>query len=80
MGEILARMDQWADAEKFQKAALEAQPDHVAAHLSYGTMLARNVSPLVTFSLFYSLSLGRPLLYNRYSLDLLPACLDMVTV
>lgn len=37
-------MDQWSEAERFHRAALEAQPDHVATHVSYGTMLARNVS------------------------------------
>ncbi|XP_053692288.1 protein O-mannosyl-transferase TMTC2 [Sabethes cyaneus] len=44
LGEIFARLNQWTEAERFQRAALEAQPDHVAAHLSYGSMLARNSS------------------------------------
>lgn len=44
LGDILARMDQWIEAERFHQAALEVQPDHVATHVSYGTMLARNVS------------------------------------
>ncbi|XP_050076758.1 protein O-mannosyl-transferase TMTC2 [Anopheles maculipalpis] len=44
LGDIFARLSQWSEAERFQRAALEAQPDHIAAHLSYGTMLARNSS------------------------------------
>nr|XP_040234263.2 protein O-mannosyl-transferase TMTC2 [Anopheles coluzzii] len=44
LGDIFARLNQWSEAERFQRAALEAQPDHIAAHLSYGTMLARNSS------------------------------------
>lgn len=44
MGDILAQLHQWTEAEKFHKAALAVQSDHVPAHLSYGNMLARNVS------------------------------------
>uniref|UniRef100_A0A182Q4V4 Uncharacterized protein n=1 Tax=Anopheles farauti TaxID=69004 RepID=A0A182Q4V4_9DIPT len=44
LGDIFARLNQWSEAERFHRAALEAQPDHIAAHLSYGTMLARNSS------------------------------------
>ncbi|KFB36955.1 AGAP009112-PA-like protein [Anopheles sinensis] len=44
LGDVFARLNQWTEAERFQRAALEAQPDHIAAHLSYGTMLARNGS------------------------------------
>ncbi|XP_055683480.1 protein O-mannosyl-transferase TMTC2-like [Lutzomyia longipalpis] len=44
LGDTLARLHQWTEAERFHRAALEAQPDHVAAHLSYGSMLARNTS------------------------------------
>ncbi|XP_053676726.1 protein O-mannosyl-transferase TMTC2 [Anopheles nili] len=44
LGDVFARLNQWSEAERFQRAALEAQPDHIAAHLSYGTMLARNSS------------------------------------
>uniref|UniRef100_A0A1B0DFN0 Uncharacterized protein n=1 Tax=Phlebotomus papatasi TaxID=29031 RepID=A0A1B0DFN0_PHLPP len=44
LGDTLGRLHQWTEAERFHRAALEAQPDHVAAHLSYGTMLARNTS------------------------------------
>lgn len=43
LGDTLARMNQWSEAERFHQAALEVQPDHVATHVSYGTMLARNV-------------------------------------
>lgn len=44
LGDTLARLNQWTEAERFHRAALDAQPDHVPAHLSYGTMLAQNVS------------------------------------
>lgn len=44
LGDTLARMDQWIEAERFHQAALEVQPDHIATYVSYGTMLARNVS------------------------------------
>lgn len=43
MGDVLARLNQWTEAEKFHKAALSVQSDHVATQLSYGNMLARNV-------------------------------------
>lgn len=44
LGDTLARLNQWSEAERYHQAALEVQPDHVATHVSYGTMLARNVS------------------------------------
>ncbi|XP_059617887.1 protein O-mannosyl-transferase TMTC2 [Phlebotomus argentipes] len=44
LGDTLGQLQQWTEAERFHRAALEAQPDHVAAHLSYGSMLARNTS------------------------------------
>lgn len=44
LGDTFSRLQQWSEAERFHRAAIEAQPDHIAAHLSYGTMLARNVS------------------------------------
>lgn len=44
LGDIFGRLQQWSEAERFHRAALEAQPDHIAAHISYGTMLAKNVS------------------------------------
>lgn len=37
-------MHKWSEAERFHQAALEVEPNHVATHVSYGTMLARNVS------------------------------------
>lgn len=43
LGDTLAKMNQWSEAERYHQAALEVQPDHVATHVSYGTMLARNV-------------------------------------
>lgn len=44
IGEIYARLEKWDDAEKYHRAALDLQPNHVAAHLSYGKTLAQNVS------------------------------------
>lgn len=38
------RLKKWSEAERFHRAALEAEPTHVGAHISFGTMLARNVS------------------------------------
>lgn len=40
------RLKKWSEAERFHRAALEAEPNHIGAHISYGTMLARNVSSL----------------------------------
>lgn len=54
LGDTLARMDQWSEAEYFHQAALEAQPDHVATHVSYGTMLARNVSRMISSISFFT--------------------------
>ncbi|CAO1368458.1 unnamed protein product [Diamesa hyperborea] len=44
LGDIFVRLKKWSEAERFHRAALEAQPDHIGAHISYGTMLARNSS------------------------------------
>lgn len=44
IGDVFGRLQQWDEAEKYHRAALRIQPDHVAAHLSYGNMLARNSS------------------------------------
>lgn len=40
------RLKRWSEAERFHRAALEVEPNHVGAHISFGTMLARNVSSL----------------------------------
>lgn len=48
------RLKKWSEAERFHRAALEAEPNHIGAHISYGTMLARNVS--VVSSRFLTLS------------------------
>ncbi|ERL89072.1 hypothetical protein D910_06449 [Dendroctonus ponderosae] len=32
------------EAEKWYRAALDAEPDHVPAHITYGKLLAKNVS------------------------------------
>lgn len=44
IGDVLGRLHQWDEAERHHRAALELQPNQVAAHLSYGITLARNVS------------------------------------
>ncbi|KAI4462970.1 protein o-mannosyl-transferase tmtc2 [Holotrichia oblita] len=43
-GETLARLQQDEEAERWYQAALNAQPDHVPAHITYGKLLAKNVS------------------------------------
>ncbi|CAH1124555.1 unnamed protein product [Ceutorhynchus assimilis] len=44
LGETLAKMQLDEEAEKWYRAALEAEPDHVPAHITYGKLLAKNVS------------------------------------
>ncbi|KAH8271113.1 hypothetical protein KR018_012409, partial [Drosophila ironensis] len=44
IGDVLGRLQQWDEAERHHRAALELQPNQVAAHLSYGITLARNSS------------------------------------
>lgn len=44
LGETLARLQQDEEAERWYQAALHAQPDHVPAHITYGKLLAKNVS------------------------------------
>lgn len=46
LGETLARLQQDEEAERWYQAALSAQPDHVPAHITYGKLLAKNVSSL----------------------------------
>lgn len=44
LGDVFMRLKKWSEAERFHRAALEAEPNHIGAHISLGTMLARNVS------------------------------------
>ena len=44
LGEAHTKLGHYEEAERWYKAALEAEPDHVPAHLKYGRMLAKNVS------------------------------------
>lgn len=44
LGDALSRQHKWPEAERFHQAALEAQPADAAIYVSYGAMLARNVS------------------------------------
>lgn len=45
LGDAYSQIKKTAQAEKWYKAALQAKPDHVPAHLTYGKLLAKNVSP-----------------------------------
>lgn len=47
IGDVFGRLQQWDEAERHHRAALELQPNQVAAHISYGITLARNVSSTV---------------------------------
>ncbi|KAJ4443175.1 hypothetical protein ANN_04825 [Periplaneta americana] len=42
LGEAHSRLQQHEEAERWYQAALQAEPGHVPAHLTYGSMLARN--------------------------------------
>lgn len=53
LGETLARLQQNEEAERWYQAALNAQPDHVPAHITYGKLLAKNVSKVFIFFLLY---------------------------
>ncbi|XP_049318038.1 protein O-mannosyl-transferase TMTC2 [Bactrocera dorsalis] len=44
IGDVFGRLQQWNEAERYHYAALQLQPNQVAAHLSYGITLARNSS------------------------------------
>jgi len=44
LGETLSKLQQYAEAERWFQASLASQPDHVPAHITYGKLLARNVS------------------------------------
>ncbi|XP_044733446.1 protein O-mannosyl-transferase TMTC2-like [Chrysoperla carnea] len=44
LGETLTRLHQFEEAERWYQAALQVQPDHVPAHITYGKLLAKNVS------------------------------------
>ena len=44
LGEVHSRLHQHEEAERWYQAALQAEPGHIPAHLTYGSMLARNVS------------------------------------
>ncbi|KAL7294792.1 hypothetical protein TKK_0011724 [Trichogramma kaykai] len=44
LGETLSRLQQYSEAEKWFRASLASQPNHVPAHITYGKLLARNSS------------------------------------
>ena len=50
LGETLTRLQRHEEAEQWFKASLEAKPDHVPAHLTYGKLLAKNVSHNFTYT------------------------------
>lgn len=52
LGETLTRLHQFDEAERWYQAALQAQPDHVPAHITYGKLLAKNVSTSNLITIF----------------------------
>ncbi|KAG5677610.1 hypothetical protein PVAND_007354 [Polypedilum vanderplanki] len=42
LGDVFFRLNKWPEAERFHRAALDA--GHIGAHISYGTIIARNSS------------------------------------
>ncbi|XP_021933145.1 transmembrane and TPR repeat-containing protein 2-like [Zootermopsis nevadensis] len=44
LGDTYSRLNHDQEAERWYQAAVEAEPDHAQAHLTYGTILARNKS------------------------------------
>jgi hypothetical protein len=46
LGEAYSRLGRDVDAEPWFLASLSTRPDHIPAHLTYGKLLARNVSKL----------------------------------
>jgi tetratricopeptide (TPR) repeat protein len=49
LGEALYRTGEASEAEEWFKEALKKKPDHIPAHLTYGKMLARNVSQFLSY-------------------------------
>lgn len=39
----MSRLQRFKEAERWYQAALQAEPDHVPAHITYGKLLAKNV-------------------------------------
>jgi len=50
LGDAYLHLKRTSQAEKWYLAALQAKPDHVPAHLTYGKLLAKNVSYSLTKS------------------------------
>ncbi|XP_063240130.1 protein O-mannosyl-transferase TMTC2-like [Bacillus rossius redtenbacheri] len=75
LGEAYSRLGEDSLAESWFRAALAASPGHVAAHLSYGQMLARNSSRLVEAEHWYrraqTLAPGDPAVHRHYGQFLL---------
>jgi hypothetical protein len=40
------RLSKWTEAEKYHRAVLAIEPNHIDAHVSYAVMLAQNVRKL----------------------------------
>lgn len=70
LGETLARLHQDEEAERWYQAALHAQPDHVPAHITYGKLLAKNVSRTVEAEQWFrraqKLAPHDPSVYHHY--------------
>lgn len=65
LGDVFMRLKKWSEAERFHRAALEAEPNHIGAHISFGTMLARNVSIVSCYDVWW---IG--LIFKNFSLPL----------
>ncbi|XP_075154079.1 transmembrane O-mannosyltransferase targeting cadherins 2 [Haematobia irritans] len=57
IGDIFGRLQQWDEAERHHRAALQLQPNQVAAHLSYGITLARNSSRIPEAEMWFKRAL-----------------------
>uniref|UniRef100_A0A8D8WH46 dolichyl-phosphate-mannose--protein mannosyltransferase n=1 Tax=Cacopsylla melanoneura TaxID=428564 RepID=A0A8D8WH46_9HEMI len=70
LGEALTHLSRHNDAEDMYKAALRAQPDHVASHLTYGKLLAKNRTRLSEAELWFQkaqkLAPDDPNVYQHY--------------
>ncbi|XP_074037770.1 protein O-mannosyl-transferase Tmtc2 [Leptinotarsa decemlineata] len=70
LGETLARLQQDEEAERWYMAALHAQPDHVPAHITYGKLLAKNVSRITEAEQWFRkaqrLAPDDPSVYHHY--------------
>lgn len=50
LGEAFFKLEKFDDAERWYLEALKVKADHVPAHLTYGKLLAKMVSPALVNS------------------------------